>query len=158
MRDHAAIQRVVIVGGCFDPDTLVFGGSYSICLTQLIILTQQETSFMTQSSRNTLYRRMAMTVIAIAAMASALPAQAQHNRHGGGHGRPSFHGGNRGGHGGYRGGRGYRRGGGGGGGNGLLIGTLLGVAAGAAVVGASQRPPPPPPGAAYYPDNYPPGY
>ena len=113
---------------------------------------------MTQYSRSSLYRRLGMVAIAVAAATSVLPAQAQHRDDRG--------------HGGYHGGQGYNRGGyrggGGGGGGGLLVGALLGVVAGAAIAGAATQapppvvysapPPPPPPGAAYYPNSYPPGY
>ncbi|MGA7181369.1 MAG: hypothetical protein WBX11_17540 [Thiobacillaceae bacterium] len=135
---------------------------------------------MTQTYRISVYRRMAVAVIAVAAVASGLPVQAQ-DRRGGGHEQPAYqggyrggHGDNRGGHGGYRGGHGGYRGGGGdnrdGGGDdhgGLLIGALLGAFVGAALVGAqsppavvySAPPPPPPPGVDYYyPNSYPPGY
>src|ERR1700742_618823 len=114
---------------------------------------------MTQTFRSSLYRRMAVGAIAVAAALSALPAQAQHDRHGGG--RPAYHGGYHGG------GRGGYHGGGGGGGGGFLVGALLGAVTGAAVIGATQAPPPvvysappppPPPGVAYYPNNYGPGY
>ncbi|MGI4903805.1 MAG: hypothetical protein ACRYG5_19355 [Janthinobacterium lividum] len=114
-----------------------------------------------------MHRKIAAALIAVAAVTSALPAQAQvYQRGGGGHGGPGFRGGDRRGGGwhgggGYRGGRGGYRGGGGGGG-GLVVGALLGVVAGAAVAGAVQQPPPPPPGAVYYPDGnpnaYPPSY
>ncbi|SOE95335.1 hypothetical protein SAMN05414139_08201 [Burkholderia sp. D7] len=114
---------------------------------------------MTQYSRSSLYRRLGMITIAVAAATSVLPAQAQH-RDDRGHG--GYHGGQGYNHGGYRGG------GGGGGGGGLLVGALLGVVAGAAIAGAATQapppvvysapPPPPPPGVAYYPNSYPPGY
>lgn len=102
-----------------------------------------------------------MTIVAIVAATSALPAQAQHDRRGyGGHGPEYRDGGYRGGH-----------GGGGHGDNGLVgglvVGALLGAVAGAVISNATQAPPadvysapppPPPPGAYYYPNNYPPGY
>ncbi|MGO9443536.1 MAG: hypothetical protein ACLPXB_02030 [Thiobacillaceae bacterium] len=113
---------------------------------------------MTQTYRISVYRRMAVAVIAVAAVASGLPVQAQ-DRHGGGHEQPAYHGGYRGGHGGYRGGHD-------GDGGGLLVGALLGAVVGAAIVGAQPPPPvvyyapppPPPPGVEYYPNSYPPGY
>lgn len=124
---------------------------------------------MIQISRISLRRWSAMTIVAIVAATSALPAQAQHDRRGyGDHGRPEYRGGGyRGGHGGYRG----RHDGGGHGDNGLVgglvVGALLGAVAGAVISNATQAPPadvysapppPPPPGAYYYPNNYPPGY
>ncbi len=135
---------------------------------------------MNQTYRISVYRRMAVAVVAVACVTSGLPVQAQ-DRHGGGHEQPAYHGGYRDGHGGYRDGHGGYRDGhggyrdghgdnrGGGGGDdrgGLLVGALLGAFLGAALVGAqpppavvySAPPPPPPPGVDYYPNSYPPGY
>jgi hypothetical protein len=113
---------------------------------------------MIQISRISLRRWSATATIAIVAATSALPAQAQHDRHGGG--RPEYRGGgyHGGGHGGH---------GGGGLAGGLVVGALLGAVAGAAISNATQAPPadvysapppPPPPGAYYYPNSYPAGY
>jgi len=113
---------------------------------------------MIQISRTSLCRWSAMATIAVVAATSALPAQAQHYRRGGGHGRPEYHRDYRGGHGGH---------GGGGLAGGLVVGALLGAVAGAAISNATQAPPadvysapppPPPPGAYYYPNSYPAGY
>ena len=88
---------------------------------------------MTQTSRIPLSRRMTAAVIAVVVVASGLPAQAE-SPHGGGHGRPAYHGG-------YRSDHGDHRGGGGGDRGGVVFGALLGAIVGTAIVGAIQPPP-----------------
>jgi hypothetical protein len=115
----------------------------------------EEDTFMTHTSRTPLYRHIAVALFAVAVTASALPAQAQHYRRGGYHGRPVPQ---------YRD-RGYRDHRGGGNGN-LIAGALLGVIAGTVIANSAERPPPavvystapppPPPGVVYYDDDNPP--
>ena len=96
---------------------------------------------MTQTSRITLYRWVAVGFIAITASTAWLPAQAQwfHVRspayHGRWHGRPIYHR------------RWYGRPIYHGGNNGLIVGALMGSVVGAVAAGALQ---PPPPGVGYY--------
>lgn len=118
---------------------------------------------MIHSHRTSFSRRVAIVLVAASTAMSAIPAMAQHDRHGGGgYRQPAYHGG------GYHGdghGGGYHHGGGDSGG--LIVGALLGAVAGAALTSAIQAPPavaytepppPPPPGVAYYPGSYAPGY
>lgn len=114
---------------------------------------------MIRITRTSLPRQLATVLLAVSALASALPAQADRwhghdNR--GGRGRPVVVNNYRGG--GYRGGGGH-------GGGGLVAGALLGVVAGAVIANSvqspppptvvyTQAPPPPPPTVVYYNNGY----
>ncbi|GLQ95068.1 hypothetical protein [Dyella acidisoli] len=116
---------------------------------------------MTRTSRNPLYRRLAVASAAtsLAILVAASPSVAQAQRHDYGYRRPVPH-------------RPYRpepprRGNDSGA---LIAGALLGVVAGAVIANSTanaaapppgavvytQAPPPPPPGVVYYQNNYPP--
>jgi hypothetical protein len=124
------------------------------CMRQM--LHSEEGKLMTRASRIPLHRKFALTVLAVAVVASSFSVDAQYRRPPG-YGRPPPHG--------YYG---PRRGGGGGGGA-LIAGALLGVVAGAAIANSnaaaaapppgvvySAPPPPPPPGVVYYDNGAPP--
>ncbi|WP_199099084.1 hypothetical protein [Dyella sp. ASV21] len=104
---------------------------------------------MNEPKRRHIYRTAALATLAMAATALAMPAQAQHDRHGGEHRQEAYYGHDD-----------HRRGS-----DDFAIGAVMGVAAGAAIEGAYQpppvvvyqtAPPPPPPGVVYYANGYPP--
>jgi hypothetical protein len=106
---------------------------------------------MTRNSATPFHRRIAVTLIVTAMMASSLPAEAQRYRHGGYHGRPVH--------------QNYRRDRRGNDNGKLVAGALLGVVAGAIIANSNNtpqpppevvyrsNPPPPPPGVVYYDDD-----
>jgi hypothetical protein len=110
----------------------------------------KEDTFVNQNYRIVVCRKLAVAAFTFAAVASAIPAQAQHGHRGSGHRQETHYG-----HDDHRGG----------GGGDFAVGAVMGVVAGAAIVGAYQpppavvyetAPPPPPPGVVYYSNGYPP--